>query len=207
MKILQVDSGFARPNSVSRELTAAIVAELASRDDKAEIVQRDLASSETAHVSTTALPSVHPAATPASDLDAAGQATRGVSDAILEEFLAADVIVLGAPMYNFLIPSQLKAWIDRIVIPGTTVRYTAEGPEGLAGNKKLIVAIARGGVYPPGGAGKFVDFAEDYLRTIFSFIGIDDIQFVIAEGLSMGEEAQANALAAAHAAIAALQSS
>ena len=207
MHILKIDSSFLEAHSASRELTAAIVAALASHHRDATITYRDLAGEDVPHVSTTALPSVHPAALPDDALTADGLAARRTSDAMLQEFLAADIVVIGAPMYNFFIPSQLKAWIDRIVIPGTTVRYTADGPEGAAGGKKIVVAIARGGVYPRDGSGPFPDYAEDYLRTIFRFLGIDDMSFIVAEGLSMGEAARAEALADAHAAIARLSGS
>src|SRR5262249_37093617 len=103
----------------------------------------------------------------------------------MTDFLAADVIVVGAPMYNFAIPTQLKAWIDRIVVAGKTFRYTASGPEGLGKGKRVIVGISRGGVYEPGAAG---EFAESYLRHVFGFIGISDVIFVRAEGLGLSPE-------------------
>ncbi|HEX5951931.1 MAG TPA: NAD(P)H-dependent oxidoreductase, partial [Rhodanobacteraceae bacterium] len=119
------------------------------------------------------------------------------NEEILDEFLAADVVVIGAPMYNFTIPTQLKAWIDRILTAGKTFRYTENGPEGLAGGKRVIVASARGGIYSEGPA-TAVDFQEAYLRHVFGFIGIDNVEFVRAEGLNLGADQRQAALTRAH---------
>jgi FMN-dependent NADH-azoreductase len=120
---------------------------------------------------------------------------------VMDEFLDADVIVLGSPMYNFGIPSQLKAWIDRIVVAGKTFRYTANGPEGLAGGKRVIVASSRGGFYGAGTAGAVMDFQENYLRAVLGFVGITDVQFVRAEGIAVSAEHKERALATARDAI------
>src|SRR5699024_8984421 len=117
----------------------------------------------------------------------------GIGERVLNDFLDADVIVIGAPMYNFGIPSQLKAWIDRVAVPGKTFRYTADGPEGLAGGKRVIVASARGGIYSEGPAAA-VDYQEPYLRTVLNFFGITDIHFVRAEGVAIGPEQKAEAI-------------
>jgi FMN-dependent NADH-azoreductase len=117
---------------------------------------------------------------------------------LLEQFLVSDVIVIGAPMYNFGIPSTLKAWIDRIAIAGKTFRYTETGPEGLAGGRRVIVASGRGGIYGNGPA----DFQENYLRQVFNFLGITDVEFVRAEGVAYSPQHRADALAGAHASIA-----
>ena len=106
---------------------------------------------------------------------------------MLDEFLAADTIVIGAPMYNFTLPTQLKAWIDRIVVAGKTFRYTANGPEGLAGGKRVIVALARGGIYDEGSPAAALEHLETYLRGVFNFIGIEP-EFVAADGLAIGPE-------------------
>ncbi|MGH8030615.1 MAG: NAD(P)H-dependent oxidoreductase, partial [Arenimonas sp.] len=111
-------------------------------------------------------------------------------EAVLEEFLAADVVVVGAPMYNFSIPSQLKAWIDRVAVAGRTFRYTDSGPQGLAGGKRVIVASTRGGIH----SGAPSDFVEPYLRQVFGFLGIDDIEFVTAEGLAYSPEHREQAM-------------
>src|SRR5262249_4241202 len=112
---------------------------------------------------------------------------------------AADVVVVGAPMYNFSIPSQLKAWIDRIAVAGKTFRYTDKGAEGLVKGKKIVVVSSRGGVYSGGHAG--FDHQENYLRSVFTVLGVADLEFIRAEGLSLGGDKRAEALAAAHRAI------
>ena len=106
---------------------------------------------------------------------------------MLDEFLAADVIVIGAPMYNFTLPTQLKAWIDRIVIAGKTFQYAANGPEGLAKGKRVIIALARGGFYNQGSPAAALEHLETYLRGIFNFIGIEP-EFVAADGLAVSPE-------------------
>jgi FMN-dependent NADH-azoreductase len=117
----------------------------------------------------------------------------------LDAFLAADIVVVGAPMYNFGIPSQLKAWIDRLAVAGRTFRYTEKGPEGLAGGKRVIIASSRGGLYGPQSGMAALDHQETYLRAIFNFFGITDITFIRAEGVAFGEAQREQALAAARA--------
>ena len=112
----------------------------------------------------------------------------------LDAFLQADVVVIGAPMYNFSIPSQLKAWIDRIAVAGKTFRYTAQGPEGLAGGKRVLIASTRGGMYAGDAPGAAMDHHETYLTSLFGFLGVTDLQFIRAEGLAMGDDARAQAL-------------
>jgi FMN-dependent NADH-azoreductase len=124
--------------------------------------------------------------------------------AVLDEFLAADTVVIGAPMYNFTIPSQLKAWIDRIVVAGKTFRYGASGPEGLAGNKRVVIAISRGGLYGPGAPAAALEHLESYLRGIFGFIGVKDPEFIIAEGLLLGPQQREKSIQSALQAAAAL---
>jgi FMN-dependent NADH-azoreductase len=126
-----------------------------------------------------------------------------VSEALVSQFLAADVIVIGAPLYNFSIPSQLKAWIDRVAQAGRTFTYTDKGPVGLAGGKTVIVASARGGVYSTSDAGNAMEHQESYLKTVFAFFGITDVRFVRAEGLSMGDAPKAAAIASAESEVAA----
>ena len=122
---------------------------------------------------------------------------NAVSEALVSQLLAADVIVLGAPLYNFSIPSQLKAWIDRIAQPGRTFTYTDKGPKGLATGKTVIIASSRGGSYSNTEAGRAMEHQESYLQTVLGFIGITDVRFVRAEGLAMGETARSQALASA----------
>jgi FMN-dependent NADH-azoreductase len=186
MKLLHIDSSILGEGSASRALTSEIVARHQAARPDTEVTYLDLASQELPHFSQRSL-----ARTDESESARDAQA--------LEQFLAADVVVIGAPMYNFTIPSQLKAWIDRIAVRGKTFRYGPKGPEGLAGDKQVIVAVARGGMYPAGAASG--DFGESYLRHLFGFLGVRDLTFVRAEGLAISPEHRATALDMARAAI------
>ncbi len=188
MKLLHLDSSALGANSVSRELSAAIVAKWSARHPGLQVEYRDLDADPLPHLTGTSLAR--------SDAAESAQAEH-----VLEQFLAADVVVIGVPMYNFGIPSTLKAWIDRIAVAGRTFRYTESGPQGLAGGRKVIIASARGGIH----AGAPTDFQEPYLRQLFAFIGIDDVQFVRAEGVAFSPEHRSQALAAAKVQIAALE--
>jgi FMN-dependent NADH-azoreductase len=200
MKLLHIDSSVLGPHSVSRQVSSAIVDRLRRQNPDLEIAYRDLSSTPLAHLSGSHLAAAQggaPSAEVREDL-AAGQA-------VLEEFLAADIVVLGAPMYNFTIPSQLKAWIDRILVAGQTFKYGAQGPEGLAGNKRMIVAISRGGFYGAGTPAAVGEHLETYLRWVFGFIGIDNPEFISADGVQIGPEHREKALANALAAVRKLQ--
>ena len=116
---------------------------------------------------------------------------------MLDEFLAADIVVIGAPMYNFAAPSQLKAWIDRILVAGRTFRYTATGPEGLAAGKRVIVALSRGGFYGAGSPAAAAEHVESYLRAVFGLMGVTDVEFILAEGVQVSPEHREKALGAA----------
>jgi FMN-dependent NADH-azoreductase len=186
MRLLHIDSSALGGHSVSRELTAAVADKLAREHPGLRIDYRDLAVEPLPHW------------TPNTGEDAAA-ALR--DSEILSEFLAADIVVVGAPMYNFSIPSQLKAWIDRIAVAGKTFRYGENGPQGLAGGKRLVIASSRGGVYSAGAAAA-MDFQEAYLRTLFGFLGITDIEVLRAEGVNMSPAHRQSALQDAHAAIA-----
>ena len=165
MTILHLDSSINGDNSASRAISRSIVDRLRAGDAGAEVVTRDLVSKPLPHLT----------------LD-------GFADSsVLDEFLAADTIVIGAPMYNFTLPTQLKAWLDRILIAGKTFRYTEHGPEGLAGGKRVIVALARGGFYDQGSPASALEHLESYLRGVFGFIGIEP-EFVAADGLAIGPE-------------------
>ena len=200
MKLLHIDTSIVGSGSVTREVTALIVERFTEKTD-ATVTYRDLAAEAPPHLTFASMPGDHPASGHAGPLDAAAQAVRDASQAMLDEFIAADVVVIGAPMYNFTIPSQLKAWIDRIVIPGKTFRYGPNGPEGLVKGKRVIVAIARGGFYGPDTAAASAEHAESYLRSGFGFLGVSDLEFITAEGLSAGEESKGKAMAAAREAI------
>ena len=185
MKLLHIDSSILGQHSASRELGAAIVARWQRDVRGLEVAYRDLAANPLPHLSGGSLAQA--------DADEAATAT-----AVMDEFLSADVIVVGAPMYNFGIPSQLKAWIDRVAVAGKTFRYTANGPQGLAGGKKLIVAATYGGLHPVESGRNFV---EPYLRQVFAFLGIDDVEFVSADGLSVSPEQRVTSISAARARI------
>jgi FMN-dependent NADH-azoreductase len=192
MKLLQIDSSVLGPHSVSRQVSAAIVDRLRQTTPGIEIVYRDLAVTPLAHLSGSHLAAGQGAAPPA-DL----QQDIATGQAVLDEFLAADIVVLGAPMYNFTIPSQLKAWIDRVVVAGKTFKYGAQGPEGLAGNKRMIIAISRGGYYGAGTPAAALEHLESYLRGVFGFIGVAKLEFISADGIQVGADHREKALAGA----------
>lgn len=194
-KLLHIDSSILGGNSVSRQLTAQIVASWRASHPATEVSYLDLAVNTPSHLSTESLGFRLPAG--ADDLSEVQQRENALSEALVAQFLAADVLVVGAPLYNFAIPTQLKAWIDRIAQVGRTFTYTDKGPVGLAGGKTVIIASARGGVYSTSDAGNAMEHQESYLKTVFGFFGVTDVRFVRAEGLAMGEAAKAAALAAA----------
>ncbi|MGY3550208.1 FMN-dependent NADH-azoreductase [Bradyrhizobium sp. USDA 4472] len=192
MKLLHIDSSVLGPHSVSRQVSAAIVDRLRQATPLLDLIYRDLTQTPLAHLSGSHLAAAQGAPAPAElgpDLAA--------SAAVLNEFLDADIVVIGAPMYNFTIPSQLKAWIDRVLVAGKTFKYGAAGPEGLAGGKRVIVAVSRGGHYgaeTPYAAGEHL---ETYLRWVFGFMGITGLEFISADGIQIGPEHREKALAGA----------
>ncbi|WP_343055169.1 FMN-dependent NADH-azoreductase [Sphingomonas aerophila] len=193
--MLHIDSSITGAQSVSRQLSADVVGRLGGTA-KHEVTYRDVAADPLPHFTAVTAPSAHPLSQAVPVLDAAQQAQRATSDAILAEFLDADVIVIGVPMYNFTVPSELKAWIDRVIVPGTTFRKGEAGPEGLAGNKRVILAVARGGVYAAGSPFAPAEHAESLLRSLLGFIGVTEIETVVAEGLNF-PEARNSAIASA----------
>jgi FMN-dependent NADH-azoreductase len=195
MKLLHIDSSVLAANSVSRRLTADIVAQWRALHPDTTVEYLDLAVDAPGHLSADALGFRSPPG--AGDLTDAQARENALSERLVAQFLAADVIVVGAPFYNFSIPSQLKAWIDRIAQPGRTFRYTERGPQGLAGGKTVIVASTRGGQYATSERGRALEHQESYLETVFGFLGVTDVRIVRAEGLAMGGQARAQALAAA----------
>jgi len=197
MKLLHIDSSVLGEASASRELSAAIVKALTGAMPGVEVIRRDLDADPIPHLDSRLLAAVRPDIAVAS----ATRATDEKGAAALEEFLGADIVVIGAPMYNFTIASQLKAWLDRIIIAGKTFGYTEAGAKGLAGGKKVIIASSRGGLYAPGTPQAAHDFQETYLRTILGFIGIEDIEIVRAEGLAYGPEQREAAMRAALASV------
>jgi FMN-dependent NADH-azoreductase len=194
MKLLHIDSSILGQQSATRELGAAWVNNWLGENPHGEVKHTDLARDPLAHLTGEIF-----AARSVQDASREPGASNDVEadQSALADFLSADVLVIGAPMYNFSIPSQLKAWIDRIVVSGKTFRYTANGPEGMVKGKKAVLVISRGGIYSAGPAAA-LDFQETYLRGVLGFIGITDIEIVRAEGLSMGAEHRAQTLSAAH---------
>lgn len=174
MTILHIDSSITGDNSASRAISSEIIAQIRRSDPSQPLIRRDLVADPLPHLTLDAL----------------------ADTAVLDEFLSADTIVIGAPMYNFTLSTQLKAWIDRIVIAGKTFQYTATGPVGLAGDKRVIVALARGGMYDPGSPASSLEHLETYLRGVFGFMGIAP-EFVAADGLSISPEQRETSIAQA----------
>ena len=199
MKLLHVDSSVLGANSVSRLLSAEVVAEWRKSNPQATVEYLDLAVDTPNHFTADAIgikTGLQAEPTEAQRFE------NAVSERLVSQFLASDVIVIGAPFYNFSIPTQLKAWIDRLAQAGRTFKYTEKGPVGLAGGKTVIVASSRGGMYSTSEGGQAMEHQESYLKVIFGFFGITDVRFVRAEGVAMGDAAKAAALQAARADIA-----
>ena len=195
MKLLHIDSSILGDNSASRQLSRQVVDAWQAAEPSAVVTYRDLAADAISHFSSTTLVA---AGTTAELRDAAQQHESELSASTLAEFIAADAVVIAAPMYNFTVPTQLKAWIDRIAVAGQTFRYTEAGPEGLCGRKKVVIVSTSGGIH----AGQASGIAhEEYLKLVLGFLGITDIEIVRAEGLAYGEEVRNNAMSAAQAKI------
>jgi FMN-dependent NADH-azoreductase len=169
--ILHIDSSINGEQSASRTISAKIVDQLRTLDSSAHLIVRDLVSEPLPHLTIEAF----------------------ADSAVLDEFLAADTVVIGAPMYNFTLPTQLKAWLDRILIAGKTFRYGANGPEGMVKGKRVIVALARGGFYNQGSPAAALEHLETYLRGAFNFIGVEP-EFVVADGLAVSPEQRDSAI-------------
>jgi len=177
MKLLHIDSSALGGNSISRQLTAAVVETWRKALPDLVVDYRDLDSEPVPHLT-------------GASLAGTNEAEKADAERTLQQFLEADVLVIGAPMYNFTVPSTLKAWIDRIAVAGRTFRYTEKGPEGLAGGKRVIVVSTRGGLH----TGAPTDFQEPYLRQIFAFLGINDVEFVRAEGVAYSPQHRSDAI-------------
>lgn len=194
MKLLHIDSSVLGTNSVSRQLTAEVVAEWRKNHPNTSVEYLDLAVDAPNHFNADALGvKIGVQASPTD----AQRRENDVSEQLVTQFLASDVIVVGAPLYNFSVPTQLKAWIDRLAQPGRTFKYTEKGPTGLAGGKTVIVVSTRGGVYSTSEGGQAMEHQESFLKVVFGFFGITDVRFVRAEGLAMGDAPKAAALSAA----------
>jgi FMN-dependent NADH-azoreductase len=184
MKLLHIDSSILGEQSASRTVSREIVARWKQAVPGIKVEHLDLVANELPHLTGHHLAQM--------------QVPESRDAQVLADFLAADVVVIGAPMYNFGLSTQLKSWIDRIVVAGKTFKYTATGPQGLVHGKRIIVAVSRGGVYPENAP---FEHAESYLKIIFGFIGVTDLTFVRAEGLMLSPEHRQKGLDAALAAI------
>jgi FMN-dependent NADH-azoreductase len=193
MQLLHIDSSVLGSNSASRALSTEIVARQVALHPGIQVIHRDVAADAALHLS-----SAHLAAWQGGTVqDVALGADLAKGGAYLDELFAADIIVIGAPMYNFSIPSQLKAWIDRVVVAGKTFRYGANGAEGLLENKRVFIASSRGNVYAAGSPAAALEHHESYLTGVLSFIGLTDVTVVRAEGLAFGAEAKEAAMSKA----------
>ncbi|QLI81501.1 FMN-dependent NADH-azoreductase [Chitinibacter fontanus] len=198
MNLLHIDSSILGDHSVSRQLTKEVVESIRLAEPNASVTYRDVTSSATVHLDGSLLAAK---GTPAQERNAQQAHQVSIAETVMAEFLAADVLVIGAPMYNFSIPSQLKAWIDMISVAGVTFKYGANGPEGLAGGKRAVIVATAGGQH----AGTATGVAHvEYLRILLGFLGITDIRVISAEGLAMGPEVRDPALAAARAQLSAV---
>ena len=194
MTILHLDSSILGAYSASRSLSAQIVARQQALHPGSKDIYRDMVTAGTTQITGEHI-AVLQGGTPATPVLGADLAIGG---AYIDDLFAADIIVIGAPMYNFSVPTQLKAWIDRVCVAGRTFQYTPTGPEGLLPKgKKAFIASARGGVYSGDSPAAFMDHQESYLQGVLGFMGVTDVSIVRAEGLNMGEEVKAAALARA----------
>lgn len=197
--LLHIDSSARQGGSISRQLTASFAQQWQAKNPGGKIVHRDLAAQALPHLSESMLGAYF---TPADARSAEQAELITQSDALVDELLAADTIVIGVPMYNFAPPSTLKAWIDHVFRAGRTFKYGDAGPVGLVTGKKAVIILSRGGKYSEGPM-EALDFQGKYLKGALGFIGITDVELVVAEGVSMGEEAAKQAVASAEARISA----
>lgn len=181
MKVLHIDSSILGSTSVSRQLSQAIVDQLQTKHADVQVQYLDLAAQPIPHLT-------------AEILMGQNAEQTALGEQVIQQYLDADVVVVGAAMYNFGLASTLKAWIDRISVAGKTFKYTENGPVGLAGDKQVYIASSRGGVY---GDNSPADFQEGFLKTVFNFTGVNQVEVVRAEGVNMGEEMKSKAIEAA----------
>lgn len=196
MNILAINSSVSGDASVSRALVAEAVQHLLEANPDAALTYRDLGDDPIAHLTSATVSGVRAVAETPEEFG-----TKALSDELIEELRAADILVIGAPMYNFSIPTSLRAWFDHVLRPRVTFAYGAEGPEGLLPGKRALVIEPRGGLYSEG-PNAVIDFQEPYLKQLLGFIGITDVTFVRAERLGYGDEARAAALEIARSQIA-----
>ncbi len=194
---LILSSSLSGANSHSNRLIARYAERLAAADPGLKLIRRDLSRQPVAPLDGGRFAAL---VTPAANRSPAQAAVAAESDALVEELKAADVLVIGAPMYNFSVPTQLKSWFDHVARAGVTFRYTAAGPEGLLEGKRAVLVTTRGGRHQ----GRPEDHVVPYVRTMLAFIGITALEVVYAEGLAIGERERHESLAAAEARIDAL---
>lgn len=196
-RVLVIESSARQQGSVSRQLTEAFIQQwkIAHPGDNVQV--RDLGQQPVPHLDGDLLGGWMK---PAEEQSAAEQAALVRSNELIAELQVADVLVLAVPMYNFAIPSTLKAWIDHVLRAGVTFKYTETGPQGLLTGKRAYVLSARGGIYS--GEGSSFDHQEPYLRQALGFVGITDVQFIHAEGQAMGDDAAVQGLSTAKAKVA-----
>ena len=199
MKLVAISSSQNTAGSVSRELVGFFAETFAGEFGSSQVKFRDIGETSPPHLDQEMIAAIF---TPDDQRSAAQRQALAHSDALVDELIDADAIVIGAPMHNFSISSPLKAWIDHVVRAGRTFNYTETGPKGHLTGKKVFVLTARGGDYSEGSFMAPMDHQEPYLRTVLGFIGLDDVTFIHAQGLAMGEEARGHAIAGARAAIA-----
>jgi len=198
--VLHINSSVRTQGSISRQLTAEFLAQWKIAQPADRIIERDLASNPVPHLTEQLMGAFF---TPVDQRSPEQAQTIRLSDELVAELLAADVIVIGAPMYNFSVSSALKAWIDHVTRTGVTFKYSDAGPVGLVHGKKIYVFTASGGVYSEG-PDQAMDFHGTYLRAVLGFIGLTDITFIHSEGLGMGEDVVASAIAQSRQTITAL---
>lgn len=183
-KILNINSSIRNGDSISRKATAEFISKWKAKEANAVVVERDVAAQPLPHIDGQTLGAFF---TPAENRSAEQAQIAKLSETLVQELFDADVIVIGAPMYNFSITSGLKAWIDHVARAGVTFKYTEKGPVGLLTGKKVYIFTASGGVYSEGPA-KVMDFTSTYLRAVLGFIGLTDVTFIQSEGIAMGAE-------------------
>jgi FMN-dependent NADH-azoreductase len=191
MKILHLDSSITGQFSVSRLLTAEVVAAEVARNPGAEIIYHDLAEAPAMHLSPAHLAAFQggPVTSEALRQDLA------LGARYMEELFSADVIVIGAPMYNHGLPTQLKSWIDRVAVAGKTFRYTEHGPEGLLpADTKVFIVSSKGGVYSGDSPAKHLEHSETHLKAVLGLMGLKDVTVIRAEGIGLGPEARQRAI-------------
>ena len=201
MNILHIHFSATGEKSVSRPLSHQAAEKLKALHPDADFVYRDLTKNTLRHY--TAVLRLY--GDNVEQITPEQKAELATGKEILDEFLKADIVLIGAPMYNFSVPSQLKAWIDLIAVPGVTFKYGGSGPEGLCGGKRVILISSRGGLYGPGSPTASFDHQETYLKQVFNFLGITDITTITAEGVAYGPDKAAEAIGAAKAKIAELK--